>query len=1514
MDWAPSSPAAAALAAQQLNILAAKRHWTSAEASAFLQRLPLHTALQLLLEAGSGSARSSSSSSSSKMQLLVSLRPKLLRALVDWQGSEAVTQGLRELLVGYHGQALTSFAEVLSDVHLALSGPSGGSSSSSDGPGAAAPNAYVAAVITLLEVLLPPSSSSSGGSSRHTHQWSQKLSQALVHVSAQVPKTVAARLAEQVGRSFTDTQQKPTSASTPAAAAWQADIATFLAALPAAGQQQQQEWVPVAVSVTTAVSESAGSAAALDCIKATLQATVQDPSAAARAAWAAALASVLGQLQQQGVLTCGVAYSYSSFSGVSTGGNSTPGTRFAAQPGPVTPSCISLQLLQLLQDLYHTERVISLQQAAASILAVQVSLGKALPMAVAVILGGGSMRSIRGYGATGPDSVTAAAALESATAEVTSRHQPTAAALPAATAAAARQLSEALARCHELLSEQLMVDLMTALAGVLPWTDLHTPATAPGSGPTSSSSSSGSKVCPAEAEMSHGGWGGVTQLLLITSSLLTASCRVWGVDKGTQVAASLIEKLVTPPAAAAGGLPKTVSTPGCNLSHSRSAGELQGSSSRSRPSIRRSVSSGFLAKPSAAASSSSSSHAARAEAALYRATAATSSSNNTPDSRFAGRTHSRSQAATAAGKLQSAADTGGPAQPGSQASKAAAALLAAASGTNTQAGAAAAKLQAAAASGGQGQPGSQAGRAAAALLEASGSSGSSGSSSGVGSHAARAEGKLLYAAVASGGQAVLGSHAAKAKAALLKAAASGLDTPPSSAAAGGSGTQDQHAQHALLNALASGRGAATADSSTAATVASAATEADADSVPFSSSTTEAAAWGTAQLLAAADAWYWPGLTTAKGLVQGLLYPRYYHTAAEAGATPGYAGVAGRAAGRAGSAAAEAAVLSPCEAAEALAAALPRLAADLPTELTAEVLGQVWGSIPSAAWTSCLHATAAALVTPVGSGPSAAAAAAGDGQYGGHAVGGQLLEVLCAAASSLQEQLEPSKALPAAYAELLLLAASKLPSSSVSQLLQQMLRGWVQQGEDEAGFAVGFEAQGLSSEGFAQLLLELSRPGAATAVLTSSSGSSLSEGTSQQQQQQQWQLELVASVASEVFGPATTSIEDVTPADVAGALSGRLYQADLLPRTYLTLLLQPYFSSAKNEVCVKQLGITTGHTPAAIAALAELCYSLGPGKKLPLASYAQILAVALDLTVASKGGFSKVGYPEARVGMELERQQTLQQLLGGVVAVLGTFRGMRQLHTSPLGAQILLPMHDLAAVLCYSWQLLPSAAAARLAEAVAAALAALPGEQLPTLLQLLPNAAGEGFGKGAELWRPLLHTMAVAGGMSELQEGSLTQKLLAVCSQQVPSYPLQMQTGQGDATEGLFADPAAVAAALAPAAANNEVGLSAGRVSRSTAGGYAAAAGAAAAAAEAEAAAADVADTAEGSDEQQKQQDGEEEADELTEADAALLATAGAACELPSFNHDNLLAAVVKDDGVLLLPFAAAAALLDTEAC
>jgi hypothetical protein len=151
----------------------------------------------------------------------------------------------------------------------------------------------------------------------------------------------------------------------------------------------------------------------------------------------------------------------------------------------------------------------------------------------------------------------------------------------------------------------------------------------------------------------------------------------------------------------------------------------------------------------------------------------------------------------------------------------------------------------------------------------------------------------------------------------------------------------------------------------------------------------------------------------------------------------------------------------------------------------------------------------------------------------------------------------------------------------------------------------------------------------------------------------------------------------------------------VPCQALTLLLQPFLSSAENGVCVKQLGITTGHTPAAVATLAELCSSLGPGKRLPLASYARVLVVALDITVASEEAINKAGLTEARVGKELERQQTLQQLLWCCVAVMGTFGGMRQMHTSPLGAQIPLPLHDLAAVLCYSWQLLPAGAPARL---------------------------------------------------------------------------------------------------------------------------------------------------------------------------------------------------------------------------
>jgi hypothetical protein len=463
-------------------------------------------------------------------------------------------------------------------------------------------------------------------------------------------------------------------------------------------------------------------------------------------------------------------------------------------------------------------------------------------------------------------------------------------------------------------------------------------------------------------------------------------------------------------------------------------------------------------------------------------------------------------------------------------------------------------------------------------------------------------------------------------------------------------------------------------------------------------------------------------------------------------------------------------------------------------------------------------------------------------------------MLQAAVSSMQQYLEASRELPLACAEVLS-TASILPEATFQQVLQQVVHG------------SGANGEGLESEGFAQLLLELSWPFEATPDSNSSSS-----GVTPQQQ-----LQLVAAVALEIFSsPAgssadvSTDFSNISAADVAAELAGRLYQADLLPRTYLTLLLLPHLDTPQLEVRVKQLGLTCGDTPAAVAALADLCNTLNPGRKLPLASFAQVLAAALEVTVST--GFSGVSFQEAQVGLKLERQQRLQQLLAAVVHVLGTFRGMRKLHTSPLGAQLLLPMYDLAAVLCYSWQLLPSDAASKLAAAVAAALAELQGSELQTALQLLPNAAAEGFGKGPELWGPLLHVMAVAGGMSDAQESNLTNQLLAVAAQKaVASHPLQLDAAAAtDAAtaevgvpaaadrDGGFADPADVSAALRSAAAINEVGLSAGRVSRSTAAGQTAAGTAAAAGDDA---------VAPG-----------EGVEELSEADAALLAAGAAACK------------------------------------
>jgi hypothetical protein len=1161
------------------------------EAGAILERLPLKTALQLLLEA-QGSTRS----------VFTRARPKVLAALTEYQGGEQVVQTLRQLLaLDYSGHNVGAFVELLADLRPALSGTTASSTSRDVLDAAAAvglwplPNAFVAAV---LQVLGPLHAGQAA-----TPSWAQQATALLCAVARQAPAASSARLAEAVAVSLVhgSTQHKQWPDATAAATgteAWQDSMAALLVALPAAASSTS-EWAPLAASVCAAAAEAAGSQAVLQVISGVFRPSTLSPAdAAVRTAWAAQVMPLLARLQHQGLLTCGLAWSAS--------GSSVCSHPAAAAPASTaTPSCISMQLLHLLQQLYQTDKAFHLQQAAGAIVALAPSLGKALPMAVAMVLSGGLGAGARGYGTAGPDTAAAEAALQAATAEVSSALRPTGAAVPAATTVAAKQLSEALAVCHEMLPEAVMTQLMAALAAVLPWSEVG-------------SSGSGSK-CPAEQEMAQGGWQGVTQLLLISSSLLTASCKVWGVDKGTHIAASLIEKLV-----AAGG------TPGA----APAATEASGMEASGDRRLRRS-------------SSDSAQHAQGAERVLRRAASMGSSSS------------------------------------GVQAAKARAALLQAAGASSS---------------------GSQAAAAGAVLLKAAASTPAA-----RGSHAARAEASLLHAAVRDG-RTVAGSQASSAEAALLHAAASGLD------AAGSVASQAARAQQALTRAMTTG-------SSTTTTTSAAA---------------ERVAWATEQLLAAMDAWFWPGLTTSKALVQGMIHPAYHSSgladehAASSSSGARYALAAAKGRGSLD------AVLRPEEAAAALLAALPRLASELPADLTAQVLAQSWGLVASADWAAGLEHVAAVSAES------------------------QLLELLKVVAE-LPAQLDSSMALPQACTEVLFSAAARCSSSAQQELLGQML---------------GF----LQPASAAQLLLELARP--RTAEASSSNA----------------QLQLLGVAAPVVLRHIQEDGSSSSETAI-GQLASTLYQAAVVPRAFLTLLLmsRPHLDSAQLDTAVRQLGLATGDTAAATTALAELCSSReGPGWQLPLAAFADVLAVALQQ--AKSADFARVSMPEARQGLEADRRRCQQQLLTAVVAVLGSFRGMRRTHTSPLGAQLVLPMHDLAAVLCYAWELMPKETSARLAAAVAGALADSQGNQLQTLLALLPNAAAEGFRKGRELWQPLLHCMAVAGGLSGLQEARLSAKLLRLeADQRLVSHPVTVAPADGSIR---FADPAAVTAALAPAAANN----------------------------------------------------------------------------------------------------------------
>ena len=130
-------------------------------------------------------------------------------------------------------------------------------------------------------------------------------------------------------------------------------------------------------------------------------------------------------------------------------------------------------------------------------------------------------------------------------------------------------------------------------------------------------------------------------------------------------------------------------------------------------------------------------------------------------------------------------------------------------------------------------------------------------------------------------------------------------------------------------------------------------------------------------------------------------------------------------------------------------------------------------------------------------------------------------------------------------------------------------------------------------------------------------------------------------------------------------------------------------------------------------LAYLCNECNIGRQWPLAWYAQLLSEMLEHFKANSSSRSSYWYVEP---------------LWAVVRVLGPMRGMRVVQGVPGGVKTLLPLVDLAEVLCYCQELMPRDVAEGLQKAVAGVL---PVGKLEELLVLLPNAARAAFGKGEQ---------------------------------------------------------------------------------------------------------------------------------------------------------------------------------------
>jgi hypothetical protein len=537
-------------------------------------------------------------------------------------------------------------------------------------------------------------------------------------------------------------------------------------------------------------------------------------------------------------------------------------------------------------------------------------------------------------------------------------------------------------------------------------------------------------------------------------------------------------------------------------------------------------------------------------------------------------------------------------------------------------------------------------------------------------------------------------------------------------------------------------------------------------------------------------------------------------------------------------------LHPDEAAAGLLAALCLMS--LPADITVQVLVQTEDCLPAEVWGRVLRDV---VVT---------AAAAGGGrkqlerqqQWEGS-------KLLMLVVQEVQIQCRVNERAPSLYKEVILAAsamvaaagaaataaASSGGSSSSSSnaavhsdqhveclkaslvpLLQLMLTGSgsssSSSGSSRQGSSDGPEAAfrgvPLSASAAAQLVIELSRPQPRTSwqqqedfTLTWQGGSAAaSDAAAAVAAVQQLLIVDIAAAAALLHFTTTTSAAAAAADIFSNCIAQQLHQVALLPQLYLIMRLQPCLSQQHYKMAVQQSGLLSAADAVdAVAALHLLCHQLVPGKRLPLARYAQILTSALELTTSQD--FTNVSSPEARLALQMECRHRQQQLLAAVVHVLGIFRGMRALIDSPTAAGLLLPSADLAAVLCYGWQLLPAGGGEDLAAAVAAAASR---QQLVDVLLLLPSAAAAGFGKGPELWQPVLHCMAAAAGLTAAEEADVTEQVMAVAAEQVSQLPVIIDSSNAAVnkvcTAAPRAEPTEQRAAAAPTSPSSATGLAA----------------------------------------------------------------------------------------------------------